>query len=142
MRPPPSLVYTTLPSPGFVDNTPPTSPSYLEAVLPSFLTEMSIMPFDSLALARLTQLWMSPGPIEVLLWPAQSPDLNPIEQLWTHIKRRLADYEIPPSGIIELWERVEAEWNKIEPKVCQDLIESMPRRVQAVIEAKGGYTKY
>jgi transposase len=42
----------------------------------------------------------------------------------------------------ELWERVEAEWNKIEPKVCQDLIESMPRRVQAVIEAKGGYTKY
>jgi hypothetical protein len=72
----------------------------------------------------------------------QSPDLNPIEQLWTHIKRRLADYEIPPSGIIELWERVEAEWNKIEPKVCQDLIESMPRRVQAVIEAKGGYTKY
>jgi hypothetical protein len=53
MRPPPSLVYTTLPSPGFVDNTPPTSPSYLEAVLPSFLTEMSIMPFDSLRLQNI-----------------------------------------------------------------------------------------
>ena len=86
--------------------------------------------------------WFQDNGIEVLLWPAQSPDLNPIEQLWTYIKRRLADYETPPSGIIELWERVEAEWNKIEPKVCQDLIESMPRRVQAVIEAKGGYTKY
>jgi transposase len=86
--------------------------------------------------------WFQDNGIEVLLWPAQSPDLNPIEQLWTYIKRRLADYETPPSGIIELWERVETEWNKIEPNVCQDLIESMPRRIKAVIEAKGGYTKY
>jgi transposase len=86
--------------------------------------------------------WFQDNGIETLLWPAQSPDLNPIEQLWTHVKRRLADYEMAPSGIIELWERIETEWNKIEPKVCQDLIESMPRRVQAVINAKGGYTKY
>jgi transposase len=86
--------------------------------------------------------WFKDHGITPLLWPAQSPDLNPIEQLWTHVKRRLADYQTPPSGILELWERVEAEWSKIDPKVCQNLIESMPRRVQAVIEAKGGYTKY
>jgi hypothetical protein len=42
----------------------------------------------------------------------------------------------------ELWERVDKEWNEIEPEVCQNLIESMPRRVEAVIQAKGGYTKY
>ena len=39
-------------------------------------------------------------------------------------------------------ERVQDEWDMIDPKVCQDLIQSMPRRVQAVIEAKGGSTKY
>ena len=40
--------------------------------------------------------------------------------------------------MLELWERVEAEWDKIPPKVCQNLIESMPRRVEAVLKAKGG----
>jgi hypothetical protein len=34
------------------------------------------------------------------------------------------------------------EWNAIKPEVCQNLIESMPRRVRAVYKAKGGYTKY
>jgi hypothetical protein len=43
---------------------------------------------------------------------------------------------------LELWERVQAEWDKIEPNVCQNLIESMPRRVAAVVKAKGGDTKY
>ena len=39
----------------------------------------------------------------------QSPDLNPIEHLWEHIKKRFRDYETPPSGMLELWERVKAE---------------------------------
>ena len=80
--------------------------------------------------------------MEVLVWPAQSPDLNPIEHLWEYLKRRLAEYETPPKGILELWERVQAEWEKIEASVCQGLVESMPRRVEAVLKAKGGYTKY
>jgi hypothetical protein len=44
--------------------------------------------------------------------------------------------------MLELWERVEAEWDKIPPQVYMDLIESMPRRIAAVLKAKGGYTKY
>ena len=48
----------------------------------------------------------------------------------------------PPQGILELWERVQEEWGKIKPEVCQGLIKSMPRRVEAMIKAKGGYTKY
>jgi hypothetical protein len=54
----------------------------------------------------------------------------------------LADYEAPPKGILELWERVQEEWNKIPTEVCQNLIESMPRCVEAILKAKGGYTKY
>ena len=79
---------------------------------------------------------------KVLTWPAQSPDLNPIEHLWSHLKRRLGEYERAPGGVLELWERVEQEWNKIPASVCQGLIESMPRRVEAVLKAKGGHTKY
>ena len=78
----------------------------------------------------------------VLRWPAQSADLNPIEHIWFYLKRRLAEYEVPPKGILELWSRVEIEWEKIGAKTCQELIESISRRIEAVIKAKGGYTKY
>jgi len=86
--------------------------------------------------------WFQDHDFVVLPWPAQSPDLNPIEHLWNHLKRKLAEYESPPDGMMVLWECVQAEWEKIEPRVCQELIESMPRRTAAVIKAKGGYTKY
>jgi hypothetical protein len=78
----------------------------------------------------------------VLEWPAQSPDLNPIEHLWIHLKKKLAEYETEPNGMLELWERVQAEWNKIPKEVCMGLIESMPRHIAALLKAKGGYTKY
>ena len=86
--------------------------------------------------------WFEDNDIQVLNWPAQSPDLNPIEHLWVHLKKKLKEYPKPPQGVHELWERVVEEWNKIPPETCQKLIESMPRRVQAVIKAKGGHTKY
>jgi len=62
--------------------------------------------------------------------------------LWQYLKQRLATYETDPVGMHELWECVEAEWNKIPQQICIDLITSMPRRVAAVLKAKGGYTKY
>lgn len=92
--------------------------------------------------SKLATTWFLDNNILVIQWPAQSPDLNPIEHLWFHIKRKLQEYEIPPKGVHELWERVAKEWNEIPPEVCQRLIESMPRRVAAVIKAKGGHTKY
>jgi transposase len=90
---------------------------------------------------RATQ-WFEDNDIQVLSWPAQSPDLNPIEHLWVHLKRALQKYPTPPKGVHELWERVEEEWNKIPAETCQKLIESLPRRIRAVIKAKGGHTDY
>ena len=75
-------------------------------------------------------------------WPAQSPDLNPIEQLWNHLKRKLNAYSTYPSGILELVERIPAEWKEIPASVCMNLVESMPERVEVVVKAKGGYIKY
>jgi len=91
---------------------------------------------------KMATTWLKDHGLQVLSWPAQSPDLNPIEHLWAHLKRRVADYEDPPKGILELWGRVQEEWDKIGAEVCQKLIFSMPRRIEAVLKAKGGYTKY
>jgi transposase len=86
--------------------------------------------------------WLGESGFTIMKWPAQSPDLSPIEHLWSYLKRRLDEYEIPPSSQNELWQRCEEEWEKIPKEVCQNLIESMPRRVAAVLRAKGGHTKY
>ena len=92
--------------------------------------------------SKKAKMWLENSGLKVMEWPPQSPDLNPIEQLWTYVKNRLEEYENYPSSITELRERVDIEWGKIPASVCQNLIESMPRRVQAVLQAKGGYTKY
>ena len=97
---------------------------------------------DPKHMSKLAQAWFKAHGFKVLPWPALSADLNPIEQLWDYLKRKLGEYERPPNGMIELWERVEREWDKIDAEVCQNLIESMPRRVAVVVKAKGGYTMY
>ena len=86
--------------------------------------------------------WMENNKINLLDWPAQSPDLNPIEHQWVHLKRELAKYPRAAKGVWEVWGRVVEVWNAIPPELCQNLIESMPRRLEAVIKAKGGQTKY
>ncbi len=92
--------------------------------------------------SKLVQEWLSNQEFDVLSWPAQSPDLNPIENLWSEVKRKLNKFKSPPKGILELWERIESTWNEITVQTCQNLINSMPRRVMDVIKAKGRWTKY
>lgn len=92
--------------------------------------------------SKKAKIWFEDHDFVVMVWPAQSPDLNPIEHLWVYIKRRLAEYEEPPKRINELQERVEKEWEAIPASVCHDLISSMSRRVVEVLKAKGGYTRY
>ena len=92
--------------------------------------------------AKVVRLWLAEQKFCVLKWPTQSPDLNPIENLWCIVKRRLAQYENPPTGIIELWSRVQSEWSKISPEIIKNLVESMPTRIQEVKKNKGLWTKY
>jgi transposase len=92
--------------------------------------------------SKKAQKWMEDKDITLLDWPPQSPDISPIEHLWVHLKDRLNEYPTPAKGVWETWERAVEVWNNIGPEVCQNLIESVPRRLAAVIKAKGGHTKY
>jgi hypothetical protein len=78
----------------------------------------------------------------LLEWPAQSPDLNPIENCWSYLKSRLYAYDKPANGLHELWERVEVEWEAISKEYITKLYESMPDRMRACIKANGYWTKY
>ena len=71
--------------------------------------------------------WFNNEGITVIDWPAQSPDLNPIKNIWHHLKLRLSSYETKAKGIHDLWERVQKEWSGITLETCQKYIESMPR---------------
>jgi transposase len=84
--------------------------------------------------------WLNSQQFDTLQWPAQSPDLNPIETLWAILKQKLNAYENPPSGILELWDRIQITWNEITTETCKKLVESMPRRIQEVINVKGKWT--
>jgi transposase len=97
---------------------------------------------DPKHMAKSVQEWLNNQAFHILEWPPQSPDLNPIEHLWSHLKRQLNNYETPARGMLELWERIESQWNSIDKETCMNLINSMPERIEAVIKARGKWTKY
>ena len=76
---------------------------------------------------------------KTLSCPAQSPDLNPIENLWNVTKRKM--YRHKPSNKAELLEFLHQEWHKVPQHQCERLVESMPRRMKAVTDNQGYSTK-
>ncbi len=90
--------------------------------------------------AKATSTWFKDHGIPVLNWPANSPDLNPIENLWGIVKRKMRYAR--PNNAEELKATIRATWALITPEQCHRLIDSMPRRIAAVIQAKGAPTKY
>ena len=80
--------------------------------------------------------------VPLLPWPGSSPDMNPIENLWMIVKRRIAARK-PTSkralieALIDVWAR--------DPEIkemCPKLVMGMPKRIQSLIKAKGTSTKY
>lgn len=73
-------------------------------------------------------------------WPSQSPDLNLIENLWRDLK--IAVHRRSPSNPTQLEQYCKEEWAKLSKEHCVKLIAGYPKRLEAVIAAKGAATKY
>ena len=91
-------------------------------------------------IVRSVKVWMKDHHIRTLSWLAQSPDLNPIKNLWNVIKRKMEGHK--PSNKAELLEFLRQEWHKVTQRQCERLVESMPRRMKAVIVNQGCSIKY
>ncbi|KAJ5292217.1 hypothetical protein N7478_001468 [Penicillium angulare] len=86
---------------------------------------------------------------EVIVWPPFSPDLNPIENLWTLLKQKIYDLRphllhIPNNDttLNILIDTAQAAWQDIDFSVLEHLSETIPHRVQAILNSYGWYTKY
>ncbi|KAK3537507.1 hypothetical protein QTP70_012259 [Hemibagrus guttatus] len=96
--------------------------------------------FGTAHTAKSTKSGLNDHGVGVLDWPANSPDLNPIENLWGIVKRKMRNKR--PKNADELKATVKETWASIPPQQCHKLITSMPRPTEAVIKAKGAPTKY
>ncbi len=90
--------------------------------------------------AKSTKSWLNDHGDGVLDWSANSPDLNPIENLWGIVKRKMRNKR--PKNADELKANAKETWASIPTQQCHKLINSMLRRIEAVIKAKGAPTKY
>jgi len=85
--------------------------------------------------------WLEENKIEVMQWPPQSPDMNPIEHMWNELDKRIRRRgEI--TSVEQLWEVMQDEWEKFDVNYCLKLIHSMPQRINDLLKSKGGYTRW
>ena len=90
--------------------------------------------------ANATKAWFVDNCAPVLEWPSQSPDLNPIENLWSILEDRSKKRKVNTKE--ELIQELRKEWNSLSEDLLFKLSDSMPRRIQAVLAVKGWMTKY
>ena len=79
--------------------------------------------------------WLARNKVNLLPWCPRSPDLNPIENLWSWMEKKLTEFRVTStSNLKELLAKI---WQEVTPELCANLIHSMPRRCQKVITNKG-----
>ncbi len=88
-----------------------------------------------------TQQYLTNKGVRTIEWPGNSPDLNPIEHVWSYVAKILDGFPLPRNAA-ELWESVQSAWARVPTPYVRDLIRSIPRRVHSVIKSKGGFTRY
>jgi hypothetical protein len=124
----------------------------LDAMLPGHYTDDLYFMQDNALIhtAKKVKQWFEDNGIDTSDWPPYSPDLNPIENAWAALKTKVA--EMFP----EVWaakgkteqdrenmeEALKKAWLALPDELFEELVQSMPRRINACILAKGWHTKY
>ncbi len=78
--------------------------------------------------------------VMVMEWPSMSSDLNPIEHMWGILKWKVEKHHV--SKIQQLRDVIMEEWKRMPATTCAALVNSMPRRIKAVLDNNGAPTKY
>ena len=86
--------------------------------------------------------WFSTQKIELLGWPARSPDLNPIENLWGILVQKVYAGNRRFYSLNELGTSIQAAWKSIDQDILNKLVDSMPKRLNDVIVANGKSIDY
>ena len=84
--------------------------------------------------------WFEATNIEVMPWPGNSPDANPIDNVWEYIEANIADIHF--RNVDGSYEAIKKVWLDISGDYIKKLIDSMKRRIQAIIKTRGGSTRY
>lgn len=98
---------------------------------------------SSIHTSKMSKKWFEDHNVCVLNnWPAKAPDMNPVENVWAELVRRITHMEPKTDNRDQLWERILVAFNSLPNEYFQKLLESMPRRMSAVKTLKGGWSKY
>lgn len=92
--------------------------------------------------ARIVQEYLQDNGIRVLPWPSKSPDINPIENVWGEMTKAMYKHDFRPRNQEELRQKINESWDEITAEYTRNLVSSMPRRLQSVIDNTGAMTKY
>jgi len=90
--------------------------------------------------SRLVRDFLFQKGIQLLEWPPYSPDLNPIENLWSDLKKRVG--KTRATNQAELSAAVKKAWKESSQELCEKLVKSVPNRLQIVLEQSGGPSGY
>lgn len=95
---------------------------------------------SSIHMSRRARDWFDMNNIQTMQdWPPKGPDMNPVENLWAELVRRLKDH---PDNKDLLWEMVHKEFEELDDTYFDKLVDSMPKRMSMVQAAEGGWIKY
>ena len=92
--------------------------------------------------ARVVLDFLQQGDVTKMEQPPRSPDCNPIKHLWDELGRAISSMDNLPQNLDELRQALLDKWAQIPVQRLQRLVASMPRRLAAIIAARGGNTRY